>query len=150
MFPKLKLSQHSQQGSALIIGVFVLTVMFLIAASLIRIVGDADESVNMEVWGTRALFSANSGADAALAELFPVNGSVANCADVNTTWVSPAGLGFYNCSVSITCNIATVGSVNQYRINSLAVCETGNCAGTASSSTCLRVSRQVEVEARGN
>ena len=51
MFPKLKLTQHSQQGSALIIGVFVLTVMFLLAASLIRIVSDADESVNMEVWG---------------------------------------------------------------------------------------------------
>jgi MSHA biogenesis protein MshP len=151
MYPKLKLSQHSQQGSALIIGVFVLTVMFLIAASLIRIVGDADESVNMEVWGTRALFSANSGADAALAELFPVDGATKICADVSSTWTPPNNaVGFHNCSVTISCNTASVGSVVQYRINSLAVCETGNCAGNSSSSTCLRVSRQVEVEARGN
>ncbi|MBB1441341.1 MSHA biogenesis protein MshP, partial [Shewanella sp. SG41-4] len=97
MFPKLKLTQHYQQGSALIIGVFVLTVMFLLAASLIRIVGDADESVNMEVWGTRALFSANSGADAALAQLFPINGTVANCANVSSTWIPPSNaVGFHN------------------------------------------------------
>ncbi|MGI2225734.1 MSHA biogenesis protein MshP [Shewanella frigidimarina] len=150
MFPKLKLTQHSQQGSALIIGVFVLTVMFLLAASLIRIVGDADESVNMEVWGTRAFFSANSGADAALAQLFPLSGAV-NCANVNLTWVPPNNApGFHNCRVNISCNTATVGSVNQHRINSTAVCETTNCAENSSSSTCLRVSRQVEVEARGN
>lgn len=149
MYPKLKLPQHSQQGSALIIGIFVLTVMFLLAASLIRIVGDADESVNMEVWGTRALFSANSGADAALAELFPVDGTVATCTNVSSTWTPPNNIvGFHNCSVTISCNTANVGSVVQYRINSLAVCETGNCAGSSNSSTCLRVSRQVEVEAR--
>ncbi|GGB62738.1 MSHA biogenesis protein MshP [Shewanella inventionis] len=146
-----KLNQHSQQGSALIIGIFVLTVMFLLAASLIRIVGDADESVNMEVWGTRALFSANSGADAALAQLFPLSGAPATCANVSPTWTPPANaLGFYNCSVTINCNTATVGSVTQYRINSLAVCQTGDCSGGGSTSTCLRVSRQVEVEARGN
>ncbi|QDE32828.1 MSHA biogenesis protein MshP [Shewanella polaris] len=153
MFPKLKLSQHSQQGSALIIGVFVLTVMFLIAASLIRIVGDADESVNMEVWGTRALFNANSGADAALAQLFPVDDSVADCTYVSATWTPPTGLdvkGFHNCNTTVSCNSASVGGVVQYRINSSAVCETGNCTGNSSSSTCLRVSRQVEVEARGN
>jgi MSHA biogenesis protein MshP len=150
MYPKLRLSQHSQQGSALIIGIFVLTVMFLIAASLIRIVGDADESVNQEVWGTRALFSANSGADAALAQLFPVDGTATSCDDVSSPWTPPAGLvGFHNCTVSITCNTATVGSVSQYRINSSAVCETANCAGNSNSSRCLRVSRQVEVEARG-
>jgi MSHA biogenesis protein MshP len=151
MFPKHKLTHHYQRGSALIIGVFVLTVMLLIAASLIRIVGDADESVNMEVWGTRALFSANSAADAALAQLFPVNGTTANCTNVSSIWTPPSGLvGFHGCSVSVSCNTATVGSIVQYRINSLAICETGNCAGSASSSTCLRVSRQVEVEARGN
>jgi MSHA biogenesis protein MshP len=149
MYPKLRLSQHSQQGSALIIGIFVLTVMFIIAASLIRIVGDADESVNQEVWGTRALFSANSGADAALAQLFPVDGSAATCTNVSSSWTPPTGLvGFHNCTVSVSCNTAAADGEIQYRINSLAVCETGNCTGNSNSSRCLRVSRQVEVEAR--
>ncbi|WP_418357970.1 MULTISPECIES: MSHA biogenesis protein MshP [Shewanella] len=148
---KRKLTHHTQRGSALIIGIFVLTVLFLVAASLIRIVGDADESVNVEVWGTRALFSANSGADAALAQLFPLNGSLANCSNVSPTWTAPANaLGFYSCSVTTSCNAATVGSVIQYRISSLAICQTGDCSGGGSTSTCLRVSRQVEVEARGN
>jgi MSHA biogenesis protein MshP len=151
MFPNHKLTHHSQRGSALIIGIFVLTVMFLVAASLIRIVGDADESVNMEVWGTRALFSANSGADAALAQLFPLSGSAATCTDVASTWSPPNNaVGFHSCTVNISCNAASTSGVTQYRINSLAVCETGDCAGDSSSSTCLRVSRQVEVEARGN
>lgn len=151
MFPNHKLTHHSQRGSALIIGIFVLTVMFLVAASLIRIVGDADESVNMEVWGTRALFSANSGADAALAQLFPLSGSVATCSNVSSSWTPPSNaVGFHSCTVSISCNAASTSGVTQYRINSLAVCETGDCAGDSSSSTCLRVSRQVEVEARGN
>lgn len=138
-----------QRGSALIIGIFVLIVMFLLAASLLRIVEDGDEAISMEVWGARALNSANSGADAALAQLFPLNGSVGNCSNVSSSWTPPNTTGFHGCSVTITCNSSTVGSVVQYRINSNAVCETGAC-GADSSSNCLRVNRQVEVEARGD
>ena len=158
MYPKLMDKQRQnnrhfavgQQGSALIIGIFVIVVMFVIAGSLIRIVQDGDHAVNMEVWGTRALFSANSGADNALSQLFPLNGSAANCSNVSATWTPPNTVGFHGCSVSVSCNTATVGSVVQYRINSIAVCETGSCAATGDSSDCLRVSRQIEVEARGN
>ncbi|QBF82778.1 MSHA biogenesis protein MshP [Shewanella maritima] len=139
----------AQRGSALVIGIFVIIVMFLLAGSLLRIVEDADEALSMEVWGTRALNSANSGADAALAQLFPLGGVVQTCAAVSASWTPPNTLGFHGCSVSISCSAATVGADTQFTINSSATCETGGC-GTDDSTNCLRVNRQVEVEARGN
>ncbi|MGI2096068.1 MSHA biogenesis protein MshP [Shewanella glacialipiscicola] len=127
-----------QRGSALIIGVFVITVMFLLASALINIVQDSDTALTQEVWGTRAFAAANSGADAALAQLFPLNGSVGICL-ATSTWNLPNVTGFHACSVTLTCTAYAVDAVTQYRINSKAICESGE----------TRVSRQVEVEARG-
>jgi len=137
--------QKKQQGSALVIGMFVITVMFLMSAALINILEDADEQVNLEVWGTRALFAANSGADSALAELFPLDASAATC-EANSSWTVLDVPGFHGCRVKLTCNAITVATVNHYRITSTATCKAGNCSGEDSS--CLRVNRQVEVEAR--
>jgi len=135
-------SVRRQAGSALVIGIFVITVMFLLAAALINIVEDADTGLTQEVWGTRALAAANSGADAALAQLFPLNAAanvIPTCASVSSSWTPPDVVGFHACSVSLSCTSYAAGTVTQYRINSKAVCESGD----------TRVSRQVEVEARG-
>jgi MSHA biogenesis protein MshP len=131
-----------QGGSALIMAIFVITVMFLLASALINIVKDGDDAFNQEVWGTRALASANSGADAALARLFPLAGGVATCAAVTTMpWIPPAGeVGFSGCTVTLGCTEYVAGIETQYRIRSEAICESGS----------MRVRRQVEVEARGN
>lgn len=135
--------RHKQRGSALIIGIFVITVMFLLAASLINIVEDADTGLTQEVWGTRALAAANSGADAALAQLFPLSqasGVQSSCTSVASTWIPPNIVGFHACSVSLSCNQYSVDSIKQFRIRSQAICSSGD----------IRVSRQVEVAARGN
>ncbi|WP_299790271.1 MSHA biogenesis protein MshP [uncultured Shewanella sp.] len=142
-------SQTRQRGSALVIGIFVITVMFLMSAALINVLEDADEQVSLEVWGTRALFAANSGADSALAQLFPLTATDANaasCTNVSVSWAPPSVPGFHGCSVALTCVTSTVSGVNSYRITSTATCETGDCEGDDSS--CLRVNRRVEVEAR--
>lgn len=128
-----------QRGSSLVIGIFVITVMFLLAGALLDIVEDSDEGLNQEVWGTRALAAANSGADAAMALLFPVDGSAGAC-DASSNWTPPNVVGFHACGVTLGCSSHTVGSQVQYKITSKAVCQSGS----------LRVSRQVEVEARGN
>ncbi|WP_153913857.1 MSHA biogenesis protein MshP [Shewanella sp. TC10] len=138
-----------QQGSALAIAVFVLIVMFLLAGTLIKMLEDGDESVNVEVWGARALFSANSAADAELAKLFPLSGAVGVCS-ANSTWTPPSSVGFHGCTVAVTCNAIAVDGITQFQITSNAVCETGDCAGNAATTNCLRVNRQVEVEARGD
>lgn len=145
----INLGASKQKGSALVIAVFVILVMFLLAGTLIRMLEDGDESVNVEVWGARALFSANSAADAELAKLFPLSGAVGVCS-ANSTWTPPSSVGFHGCSVTVTCNAINVDGVTQYQIVSNAVCETGDCAGDAATTNCLRVNRQVEVEARGD
>ncbi|GIU23776.1 MSHA biogenesis protein MshP [Shewanella schlegeliana] len=137
------------------IGVFIITVMFLLAATLINVLDDADQEINLEVWGTRAFATANSGADRALATLFPVDGSVGSCPP-QTTWNigTETGLvGFNGCSVVMTCSSVTTNfpqnNMTQYLITSTATCSTGQCdSGRDSDASCIRVSRQVEVEAR--
>ncbi|MGL4894082.1 MAG: MSHA biogenesis protein MshP, partial [Shewanella sp.] len=99
-------SARRQGGSALVIGIFVITVMFLLAAALINIVEDADSGLTQEVWGTRALAAANSGADAALAQLFPLAAPanvVPTCASVANNWTPPDVVGFHACSVALSC-----------------------------------------------
>lgn len=130
---------NGQRGSALVMAIFVITVMFLLAAALINIVSDGDASVNQEVWGTRALAAANSGADAALALLFPLDASPGTC-PATSIWTPPNTVGFSGCRVNLSCNSFVVGSETQFRISSEAICESGP----------MRVRRQVEVEARGN
>jgi MSHA biogenesis protein MshP len=129
----------NQRGSTLVIGIFVITVMFLLAGALLDIVQDSDEGLSQEVWGTRALAAANSGADAAMATLFPLSGVTGSC-PASSSWMPPDVVGFHACGVNLTCSSHTVGSQVQYKITSKAVCQSGT----------LRVSRQVEVEARGN
>lgn len=151
----IRYQMHARQrGSALVIGVFVITVMFLLASTLIRVLEDSDEQVILEVWGIRALATANSGADVAMARLFPVDGSLGVCA-ASSVWTPPANtLGFHGCAdVQLSCNqtnaIVDGLVVSQYRIRSHAVCSSGSCDGGAgTSSRCVRVSRTVEVEAR--
>lgn len=145
-----------QRGSALIIGVFIITVMFLLAATLINVLDDADQQISLEVWGTRAFAAANSGADRALAELFPVDQVGVGACNANTNWNigTDTGLvGFHGCSVNIRCNAVTTTTLpinmTQYLITSTATCSTGQCdSGTNSDASCIRVNRTVEVEAR--
>lgn len=141
-----------QDGSALVIGIFVITVMFLMATALLNVLEDADEQVNIEVWGTRAFAAANSGADRALAELLPLDNTAALCANVSSSWNigddNPTSVGFHQCNVMLICDASNIiGGVTLYRVTSTATCETGNCA--VNDGNCLRVSRQVEVEVRG-
>ena len=145
-----------QRGSALIIGVFIITVMFLLAATLINVLDDADQQISLEVWGTRAFAAANSGADRALAELFPVDQVGVGACNADTTWdiATDTGLvGFHGCSVNISCNAVTTTTLpinmTQYLISSTATCSTGQCdSGSNSDASCIRVNRTVEVEAR--
>ncbi|QSX29677.1 MSHA biogenesis protein MshP [Shewanella cyperi] len=145
MFPKPTGAERAiqfrrrQRGSALVIGIFVLTAMFLLAAALINMASDRDSALNQEVWGTRALAAANSGADAAMARLFPLDGAEPGCTAVGSDWTPPDVLGFHACQVFLSCQAITGSGMTQYLLQSHAVCASGD----------IRVSRQVEVTARG-
>jgi len=161
--------RRQQRGSALVIAIFVIVVMLVLASALLRMGNNADEDVNLEVWSLRAFAAANSGADAALAPLFPVVGvNSRGCGvlrkigtpkedtetHIEVIWTRPDVTGFHGCTVGLSCTRQSADGVTQYVVRSTAVCETGNCdAGVNDKDTdnkrqCLRVSRSVEVEAR--
>lgn len=131
------------------VSIFVLVVLSLLAASLINVVSDSSRSVAVEVYGTRALMAAQSGADLALVSLFPLtNGSGESCADVPA---SDSGRfanqpGMNGCSVTIACTEQTLpGGAGDvlYTVTATGFCQ----AGTDVES--IRVERIIQLEARG-
>lgn len=101
MFPK-------QQGSMLVIAIFILTAMMLLGLSLSKILMASHNSVSVEVLGTRAFLAAQSGAEIGIAQLLPAadpdNPIINDCKDVELTPTLPQTTGFANCHVSLTCN----------------------------------------------
>ncbi|RKF21367.1 MSHA biogenesis protein MshP [Alginatibacterium sediminis] len=147
-----------QRGSSVIIAVFITVVMSLVAISMFRFFRASEHALNIEVLGIRALYAANSGADRALASLYPIDSSSSSpsieCASIdNSQWDigSDTGLtGFHSCAITIRCQEFTtsLSPALEYQINSTASCGTDACSSSDSFNSCLRVQRSIEVGAR--
>lgn len=103
------MSPERQRGSALVMAVFILTVMLLLASVLVRTLSQESANVGLEVTGTRTWAAAQSGIDWALATTLN-RGAVAAetaCNDANATLTPGAGLAsgaaFDRCRVAVTC-----------------------------------------------
>lgn len=97
------LNPQRQQGSALVIAIFVIVVLLGLLLALTRILTSSSESVVYEVLGTRALFAAQSGLELASTQLFPLEPLVANCSAVSAEFVF-TGDGLSNCRAQLACN----------------------------------------------
>ena len=144
----------NQRGSALALALFILVVMSLLSVTLLRLLDSSNESITVEVYGTRALLAATSGIDQMAAVIFPLNTTATSpdqlqslrCADVTnplqTTLPNTVGLGTANCSVTVSCDdteFTVAGeTVVYYRLTSVGVCNAGD----------WQTSRQVQVEAK--
>lgn len=78
-----------QQGSALVIAIFIILVMTLLVGALSRLLSSSSENTIYEVLGTRAFFAAQSGIEQGLAQLFPVSANSTYC-EINVDGRSPA------------------------------------------------------------
>lgn len=126
---KQKFNLKKQQGSMLILAIFVLTVMILLAAAMQGIYSSAAKSVAYEVYGTRALSAANSGAERAMQKIFFLNGQTPlNCdGSAETEWDISGQDAFHGCKVNVICTqfaIAATGYTH-YRVESTASCTAG-------------------------
>lgn len=139
MFLNVKNKQR-QKGSALVIAVFIMTVMLLLASSLIKLLESNTESVNYEVLGTRAFMAARTGAQWQLSQIFPLNGDTASC-PANIPDLDLSGIdGLNTCVAEITCSESSgIDGVNYYTVTS-----TGSCGAAQ-----IATSRTVQVEVRG-
>lgn len=98
MYLKIK----RQAGSALVVAIFVIVVIFALLLAMSRLLISSSEAVVYEVLGTRALFAAQSGLELAATELFPLSQPTASCPDNPVIyWFSAEGL--HHCRASVTC-----------------------------------------------
>jgi MSHA biogenesis protein MshP len=141
----MKLTRN-QQGSALVLAVFIMVVVMLLGASLIKILSTSSETIAQEVLGTRALAAANSAMQGQMQVLFPLNNAVGSC-PASTGYSFVAIDGLKSCTASVSCdNYVTHNSINYYRLKSTGTCGTGTMA--ADSNAVVLSSRTVQVEAR--
>jgi MSHA biogenesis protein MshP len=148
-----KETQATQQGSALMLALFIIIVLTLLGSALVKILSTSSESIAQEVIGTRALMAANSGMQAELQILFPLN-SVASCP------VEPAvritdynGLsaieGLTHCWAQTRCSEYFTDpetNTKYYRLTSTGECGSGQVI--SDSKAVVRSTRTIQVEAR--
>lgn len=135
------LCRNKQQGSSLVIALFVLVFLSILLAGVMRSLSVSNLNVAYEVVGLRALSSAQSGIQVALSRLYPTTTTtVTNCTSITASAVTLPNInGFRGCSVSLTCT-TRAGVVNGNDL--LTITSTAQC--TVSD---LITTRTVSVEA---
>ncbi len=137
----LKVKAKNQRGSALVIAIFVIVVLSLIGAALVRMQSSSSETVVYEVVGTRAYAAAQAGIQWQLAQLFPLNNlGVIACPLEPTELNFSSTTGLESCrSVVIDCDDGiSHGGIQYYTIDSTSTCSVGN----------VTTSRTIQVQAK--
>jgi MSHA biogenesis protein MshP len=121
-------SPYQQQGSMLVIALFIIVVISLLAASLSRILSSTADSVANEVYSAKAYYAADSGieygiyqvlSNGLVCEVFPKESSITGF-DISTE------IGFENCNVTINCQtIGLPDGSTQYYLVSAGTCDGG-------------------------
>jgi MSHA biogenesis protein MshP len=146
-----------QQGSALMLALFIIIVLTLLGTTLVKVLSTSSEAIAQEVLGTRALMAAKSAMQVELQLLFPLDTLAPNyCAvDIidkqhNLQMASGEDIpGLYNCTAQTSCRLYFVDintGINYYRLTSTGECGSGTI--TADSTGIVQSSRTIQVEAR--
>lgn len=131
--------RYHQKGSALVIAIFVIVIMSLLGAGLVRMLSSSSESVVYEVYGTRAYAAAQTGIQWQLTQIFPLNIAEITCADTTNTPDVSATAGLQSCIINVECDSSvTLHGIQYYTITSRATCTNAE----------ITTSRAIEVTAR--
>jgi len=147
-----KITHAKQQGSALMLALFIIIVLTLLGSALVRILSTSSETIAQEVIGTRALMAANSAMQAELAVLFPLNATSTCAAEPASRQTAPSFSdieGLYHCEAKTSCSLYftdPITNINYYRLTSTGEC--GSSAILADSKAVVKSSRTIQVEAR--
>ena len=122
----VKIKHSYQRGSMLVMALFVIIVMSLLGLAVIQILSTSNRSMVVEVYGSRALNAANSGAQYQLEKVFS---GADECTDTTTVYLLPDISAFHGCKVTVKCEKIEInqGDYNftHFRINSTATCTVG-------------------------
>ncbi|KGJ98946.1 hypothetical protein [Thalassotalea sp. ND16A] len=139
--PTLNLAQKKQQGASLIMAVFMIVVLSLMAAALVRIIASSSETVSYQVFGTRAYAAADIGNQWGLQQLFPLGSEIVDCAVVNAATVPDLANvpGLIGCHIeTLQCTDFIESGVTYFTLTATGACDAGS----------VRTSRTLQVEAR--
>lgn len=130
--------KKTQQGSSLVIAIFIIVVMASLGATLLNMMTTNEEDYAYEVLGIRAYNAAQTGVQRKLQQIFPLNAvpNIAECVDVTFDLSTVDGLN--QCSVNITCTTIKHNSVNYFTVSSVGQCQING----------ETTSRMVEVKAK--
>ncbi len=151
MFLKLILPKlvQKQQGSAIVLALFIIVVMSLLGTAMVRMLSANAENIVFEVVGTRAYFAAQAGMQEGLHNIYPLQAPAEDCTAllpipftlVNRNYNNE---GLLNCSATVivtNCeSIETAVGVFEhfYLIESTGQCTAGDITTT----------RTIEVQSR--
>jgi MSHA biogenesis protein MshP len=143
MFHKLPIkmiASKKQQGSALVLALFIIVVTTLLGAALVRMISANSETIVYEVIGTRAYQAAQAGAQRKLSEVFPLLPGSPECSQdtIYNEFSNVEGLG--NCvATDVDCiEGPTVDDITYYTITSTGQCNVAE----------IFTSRTIEIKAR--
>lgn len=139
MSPRQKWSiPNKQKGAALAVVIFIIVVMALIGASLVRLLSSGSNAVVSEVSGSRAYHAAQSALQLTLTDLFPLNATGANTSLCSARVVgNPAPLltsytytaaGLASCSADVYCDQLELTAPFQghhFRLRAQGICTVG-------------------------
>lgn len=131
MYPNPQLS-YKQQGSMLVIALFIIVVMSLLVGSMSKLLQSSSETISLEVLGTRAFFAAQTGMESAVALIYPldiqdVNDSVAACTSPIFATTFSQAQGLLNCNVTVSCSSRE--STIEAGVYHFWLSSTGSCGG---------------------
>ncbi|MEW6994128.1 PilX N-terminal domain-containing pilus assembly protein [Colwelliaceae bacterium MEBiC 14330] len=112
-----------QNGSALVLALFIIVIVTLLGTALVRMISSNAETIAYEVLGTRAYQAAQAGAQIKLKRLFPLSGP-SECT-ANSTYDFSGIDGLDNCQAAIVDCTAdrTVDGITYYTITSTGQCD---------------------------
>ena len=125
-------SKSSQQGSVLVVAIFVIVVMGFLATSLVQVQWSNHDTLTRKQLGTQAWLLAHSANEWALTQVYPltvspaVSTSVSTvCSTLNANQVS-SGMSTICTVDQLTCSqIGVLDDVGFFKIESTAICGSG-------------------------
>lgn len=103
--------------------IFLMVVVGLLLAALAQLNRGSAATLSQEVLSTRALFAAETGAQAVAMKVFPRGAAVAGC-PAGAQNFSFTTTGLASCSAQVTCTTTTVGTQTRFLLDS-----SGSCSG---------------------
>jgi len=148
---------EKQQGSAIVMSLFVIIILTLLGSVLMRMISTSSEAMSQEVLGTRAYMAANSAMEGELQRLFPLNTISSGYCDTeftNRERLLETALGddipgLYDCVAKVSCknyHNDLITGTKYYRLTSTGECGSG--VMDANSKVIVKSSRTIQVEAR--